>query len=176
MRRLVELKPEDAKANFQLAEILEITGDTDEALLQYRKTLQIDENYSEAHLHLAVLLERLGDKNAAISHFRSRLRHVPEDVAALTHLAGILATHPDEQIRDGVQALRLARQAVQKTAGRRPDVLSTLAAAYAEVGRFDEAVKQIAAAIELARNANQQQLVESLQTQLRKYEDGQSFQ
>ena len=171
MRRVVELTPNNAEANCQLGIVLENTGNTDEALVQFRKTLQIDENYSEAHLRLAVLLERLGDTAAAVSHYQSRLRHVPGDLAAMTHLARILATHPDEQIRDGAQALRLARQAAQATAGRRPDVLSTLAAAYAEVGRFNEAVKQITVAIQLAKTANQQQLVESLQTQLKKYEN-----
>jgi len=140
IRRAVELNPDDAKVNYQFAAVLEATGNTDEALQRYRQTLQIDGAFSDANLRLAVLLDRLDDKAAAVGHYRSRLQQVPDDVMALNNLAKILVTHPDQQVRNGAEAVRLARRAVQATAGRRPEVLSTLAAAYAEVGQLGQAI------------------------------------
>ena len=91
---------------------------------------------------------------------------------ALNNLEKILATHPDEQVRNGAEAVRLAQRAMQATVGRRPEVLSTLAAAHAKVGQLDQAIKQVNSAIEIATSSNQQQLVVLLKKQLQEYESG----
>ena len=64
----------------------------------------------------------------------------PDYVLTLNNLALLRATHPDPKFRDGGEAVILARRAVGLTPGD-PDYLGTLAAAYAEAGRFAEAVQ-----------------------------------
>jgi hypothetical protein len=60
---------------------------------------------------------------------------------ALNNLAWLLATAPDDQVRDGSRAVELAERACQLTGWKHPVLMGTLAAAYAEAGRFDDAVK-----------------------------------
>jgi len=84
------------------------------------------------------------------------------------NLAWLLATVPDSAVRDGARALALAEQLV---AWRRDDAayLDTFAAAYAELGRFDDAVKtQRAAVARLGRGA----LRDEYRRHLKSYEEG----
>jgi tetratricopeptide (TPR) repeat protein len=66
----------------------------------------------------------------------------PASAALRNALAFALATLPDAGLRDGARALALAGEAVAASGGTSPDYLDTLAAAYAELGRFDEAVAE----------------------------------
>ncbi len=84
------------------------------------------------------------------AEWREALRLQPDDVDALDQLAWALATSPEASIRNGPEAVALARRAVQLGDGRDADLLATLAAAYAEAGRFSEAVETAERAISLA--------------------------
>ena len=66
---------------------------------------------------------------------------VPGDARLPGAMAWLLATSPEASLRDGARAVELAQRAVRLTGGREPDALDTLAAAYAEAGRFAEAVE-----------------------------------
>ncbi|MBQ3388504.1 MAG: tetratricopeptide repeat protein [Thermoguttaceae bacterium] len=65
----------------------------------------------------------------------------PADVGSLNNYAWLLATCPDDAIRNGARALELATKAAEKTNFREPYILSTLAAAYAETGDFAKALE-----------------------------------
>lgn len=65
----------------------------------------------------------------------------PKNAAAYNAQAWMWATCPDEKFRDGKKALEFAKKAVELSGGKDPDILDTQAAALAELGRFDEAVK-----------------------------------
>lgn len=171
-RRGVELQPGDAIANHRFGVILESTGQPEEAIDYYRKAIELDPQQADAHLRLAMLLEKHGKMSDALQHYRHRLELVPNDIRVLNNVAWIFATHEDPQIRNGERALQLAMRAAQATKYREPSVLSTLAAAYAEAGRFEEAVKQGESAIELARSAGQENIVNALEEQLRSYRRG----
>ena len=54
----------------------------------------------------------------------------------------VLLTSVDDRLRNGEEALRLATQIVSETGDEQPSCLGTLAAAHAELGRFDEAANQ----------------------------------
>ena len=86
-------------------------------------------------------------------------------------LAWILATHPDAKWRDGAQAVTLAERCVQATQNRFPPVMNTLAAAYAEVGRDDDAVRVQVKAIEMAKGEDKA----SLQERLKLYQAGKPY-
>jgi len=85
-------------------------------------------------------------------------------VLAQNNLAYVLASCPDAALRNGTKAVELAQEANQSTGGANLAVLSTLAAAYAECGRFSEAVQTAQRALALAEtqsNAGQADLFRS---------------
>ena len=75
----------------------------------------------------------------------------PKDPHSGSNLAWVLATSSDVSIRDGAKAVKLAEQAVSLSGGGNPLFLRTLAAAYAETGRFSEAIAVIQQAVTIAR-------------------------
>ncbi len=85
--------------------------------------------------------------------------------------AWLLATDPDRSIRDGAEAVSLAEWAAELSNHKDPAVLDTLAAAYAEAGRFSEAVKTAEQAIELAGAQRKSTLADSLRRRMKLYQD-----
>jgi tetratricopeptide (TPR) repeat protein len=69
---------------------------------------------------------------------------------ARNNLAWLLATSSDASIRDGNRAIEVAEQSVQLSGGKDPNYLRTLAAAYAEVGQFSEAIATAEQAMQIA--------------------------
>jgi Flp pilus assembly protein TadD len=86
-------------------------------------------------------------------------------------LAWLLATSPEAAIRNGGEAVKLAARAVDLSHGRNASMLDALAAAYADVGRFPEAVATVRRALELAPP----QLVPALKARLELYLRGNPF-
>ncbi len=94
----------------------------------------------------ATSLQKLGRFNEAVKHLEDSLKRSGSDEVA-NDLAWLLATCPNDDIRQGMRALELAQRITQSPAGRTPARLDTLAASYAEVGRFEDAVRTIDEAI-----------------------------
>jgi spermidine synthase len=87
-------------------------------------------------------------------------------------MARVLAASPEPSIRDGAEAVVLAERAARLSDRREPAILDTLAAAYAAVGRFSEALETARRALDLATKANQHALVVMLKTRIALYEAG----
>ena len=83
-------------------------------------------------------------------HFTEAVQLDPKDAAAHNSLAWLLATGPQERFRDGKRAIDHATRACELTKWKRSAYLDTLAAAYAEAGKFDKAVEFQQKAVELA--------------------------
>lgn len=98
-------------------------------------------------LQLGLERRRRGEYFLAAACLREAHRHDPHHPGIANELAWLLATAPDDSLRDGAAALRLAQQLAYATDVPHPPVLDTLAAACAELGRFDEAVRHAQAAI-----------------------------
>jgi Flp pilus assembly protein TadD len=111
----------------------------------------------------------------ALAERRELLRSRPKDATLLNDTAWLLATAPNASARNGPEAVELAQRAVELSDGKRPEILETLAAAYAEAGRFPEAVQTARKAVELATQQNKQALAESIQAKIRLYEAGAPF-
>jgi Flp pilus assembly protein TadD len=122
-----------------------------EAEAHYRFALQVQTNFPEAHYQLAVIAQGQNQTTDAIAHFRDAARFKPDWVEALNNLAWMLATCPDAKYRDGGEAVRLATHAVELTRTNNAGALDTLAAAYAEAGRFSDASRTAQRAAELAK-------------------------
>ena len=92
----------------------------------------------------------------------------------LNNLAWLLATQPSAELRDGLRAATLAERACQLTGSTNLWLLSTLAAAYAEAGRFPEAIRTQQKVCDLAAAQGQAAQAERFQSRLELYRSGQS--
>lgn len=136
----IRLQPYYADAYYNRGNVLFAKGRTDEAIADWEKALEIQPNDADAHTGLGNALLRKGSLQEAIAHYEKALALAPEDPHSRNNVAWVLATASDASIRDGTRAVGFAEEAVQLSGGREPRFLRTLAAAYAESGRFSEAV------------------------------------
>ncbi|MCA9167250.1 MAG: tetratricopeptide repeat protein [Planctomycetales bacterium] len=83
----------------------------------------------------------VGKHAEAIQDYEAAMKLTPDDPGILNNLAWVLATSPRDEVRDGKRAIEIAQKACDLTEFKLPHMISTLAAAYAETGNFDEAIK-----------------------------------
>ena len=93
----------------------------------------------------------LGQHAEAIADFDRALQELEPDEGLLNNFAWVLATSPEDKLRDGKRAVELATKAAEMSDYQTPHVLSTLGAAYAETGDFETAKKWSAKSIELSQ-------------------------
>ena len=93
----------------------------------------------------------------------------------VNNLAWLLATHPSAEVRNGAEAVSLAERACQLTGGTNLGMLATLAAAYAEAGRFAEAVSTQQKVCDLAAAQGPGRQSESFQRRLDLYRSGHAY-
>lgn len=91
-----------------------------------------------------------GNYKDALSAFEKALQLSPKDASALGGLAWFRASCPDASLRNGKDAIRMSIKACELTEWKEPDHIDTLAAAHAESGDFDQAVKYQIQAINMA--------------------------
>ncbi|HZL43353.1 MAG TPA: tetratricopeptide repeat protein [Verrucomicrobiae bacterium] len=143
-------RPGDAQAHLNWGLVLLEQGRTDEAEKEFSEAIRLHPRDARSQCRLAVALIRQRKAAEAVVHYRAAVRLRPLYTGALNGLAWILATSPDPRLRDGPEALRLARQACDATGHGQAGLLITLAAAYAETGQFDTARDVISQAQALA--------------------------
>ena len=143
-----------------------------EAIAQYQAVLRIQPRSAEALFKLGKALADDGRAAEAIPYYEEALRVVPWAIPTLNDLAWILATSPVASLRNGLRAVELAEKAKQISGGRNASVLDTLAAAYAEAGRFPQAVETARAGLALATNRDNEGLADGLWKRLALYEAG----
>jgi tetratricopeptide (TPR) repeat protein len=171
-RAAVQLAPKDAPSRANLGNVLLEKGLLDEAVEQYEKALEIDPRCTVARLGLAEALARRGEFPSAVDQFRKAQSAEPNDPGAANGLAWLLATCPDDRVRDGREALAMAEKACAATGQKDPVCLRTLAAAYAEAGRWSEAVATATRALKLAE-PHSATLAEEIRQHLGRYRQGQ---
>ncbi len=107
----------------------------------------------------------------AVNHFRAALSIRPDFPSAQKNLAFVLATCPDASFRNGAEAIQLAERADELTSGNNASIVGALAAAYAEAGKFPEAIATAQRALRLA-NAKDSALSNALQSEIKLYQAG----
>jgi len=174
-QKALEIQPNLALAHNNLGLALFKKGWIDKAIVHYRKALEIQPNYATAHNNLGFALFKKGQVMEAIIHWQKTLELQPQNMDARNNLAWVLATCPETALRNGGKAVELAQQANQLSGGENPMILQTLAAAYAEVGRFPEAITTARHALQLATTQTNSDLINDLQAQTGFYEAGLPF-
>ncbi len=99
-----------------------------------------------------------------MSHLAQALLLNPDFPEALDRLAWILATDQHAEVRNGVEAVRMAERACELTGHQRAPLELTLAAAYGEAGRFEEAVRTAETASRLLTGPNQDKVRDKCRT------------
>jgi len=149
-QKAVMLEPNMDQAQWRLGSALLDANRVGEAMPHLDLAVRMNTNGLEALLELTALLENHHLYRESASHYRQGLTERPGEPELLNNLAWLLATCPDGAVRNGPEAVKLATQANGATGGKNPAVLSTLAAAYAEAGRFTEANSTAQTALGLA--------------------------
>ena len=185
LERLVQMSPGNAALLNRLGSFYLMGGRPRKAIDAFTQVIDQDsENFSalrfraDAHLNIGQHAEAIADFERA-----QALNEDEDDESLLNNFAWVLATSPDDELRDGQRAIKLATKAAELTGHQTPHVLSTLAAAYAETGDFESAKKWSQKAVEIAQkelesaesgdNRTQMQSdVEQLQRELDNYREG----
>jgi tetratricopeptide (TPR) repeat protein len=148
-REALEHDPTFADAHNNLGIVLATKGAVAEAIDHFSQAVRLRRSFANAHSNLGLALESVGRTAEAVPEYREALRYAPNSTDVATRLAFILATHPDARLRDGREAVRLAETVCHPTSCRDASALDVLAAAYAESGRFDDAVRTAERALEV---------------------------
>ncbi|MGD0812958.1 MAG: tetratricopeptide repeat protein [Verrucomicrobiota bacterium] len=171
-QQALQINPDYAPARVNLGNALLQKGRVDEAILHYQRALQNDPNCLQAQVNLGSILSQRGKVEEAITQFQQAMRLHPNDPEIQTSLAWLLATCPQASLRNADQAVQLAQRANDQSGGKNPFTLRTLAAAFAEAGRFDAAMQKVQRAIELAQAAGRPDLAGELNAELKRYQAG----
>ena len=151
LRKAIEFQPGYADAHYNLGAAFFQRGRIDEAIAEWQRTLSIRPNDSGAHTSLGNALVQKGSFREAAIHYQTALDIAPHSILPLNNLAWLSATCPDASLRNGAKAVDLAQQTDQLSDGKNPIFTRTLAAAYAEDGRFNDAIEIALRAAALAR-------------------------
>ena len=168
--KAIQSKADYPKAHGNLAVALQSTGKIEQAIAHFREAVRLQPADSRLRYNLAMALANQGRAEEAIKEFREVLRLDPNDLIVLNYMAWILATD-SPAIRNPKEAILLAEKACELGGNKQPELLSTLAAAYAAAGRFDDAVETIEKALQTARSDGLEKLTTQLQEQLKNYKN-----
>ncbi len=146
-----------------------------EAIIRFYEALRIDPAYADAYYNLGKVFARQGKTESAILHFQKALQKDPDMTQALYNLSWIGATSEDDKFRNGIEAIKLAEKLCKLQNYSQPLSLDALAAAYAEAGRFKEAVLTAQKGLELALKMGSKELAPSLESRLKLYHAGRPY-
>jgi protein O-mannosyl-transferase len=171
----LRIDPNEPEAHYGLGMLFEHQGNLTGAAEHFLEATRCRPDYLEAHAHLGLLLSSQGKTSEAIKHYRVVLKIAPDTVEVLNNLAWILAANPDSKIRNGPEAVQLARRACELTGNQEPMLMGTLAAALAEAGQFSEATASATKARDLALSSNQKELAQKNERLLELYKGGHAY-
>jgi tetratricopeptide (TPR) repeat protein len=107
----------------------------------FQREIELDPGDFLDRYILGQVLEHQGQYAEAEQAYLGAIKAQPAWVPACDSLARLLATCPDDKVRDGKRAVEYATTACERSGWKAPFCLDTLAAAYAEAGQFEEAVR-----------------------------------
>jgi len=151
-RDALAVSPFDADLHYRMGLAAGEVGDFPSAAPQFAYALLLQPSRAEIAQKLHLTLTFAARAPSAPTQLTAIASAAPESPILLNELAWIFATDPDPAVRNGAEAVRQSEKASALTNRTRPDYLATLAAAYAEVGRFLEAIATVRDAISLARS------------------------
>ena len=171
----LRIEPNQAAILSCLGVFLLDMGRVSESLANLQKAVEVEPNFADAHYNLGNTYLQMGQAKEALSHYQRALEITPDDTEALNNMAWILATWPDALTRDGAKAVGLAERADSLTRSKSQVISATLAAAYAESGRFADAIRTGQRALQLATAEGNTPRADSIRAQIEIYQSGAAF-
>jgi tetratricopeptide (TPR) repeat protein len=166
----VRLRPDYGDPYFNLGSVLFQQGRIDDAIVQWHKALAAQPDDAGFHTALGNAFLKKGLQKDAIAEYEHAARISRQDPMARNNLAWLLATSSDASIRDGNRAIEIAKQAAELSGGKDANCLRTLAAAYAESGRFADATETARRALQTAQAQGNSILANALRDEIALYE------
>lgn len=150
-------------------------GDTDKAFDDFTSAIESDPSWGTSYVNRGYIYSARGDWAKALGDFdkATRLSPVRDQLAAYRAEVRLLATSRDPALRDGGRAVQLALKALKMT--ETSQLRDLLAMAYAEAGRYDDAVREETKAIALAQSKHQAEDATEFQSRLELYRRGVPF-
>jgi len=167
-RKLVSQNPDDAVVVGQLGMLYLADKQPREAIKRFTRALELDDQQFLSRRGRSDAQISIGDHKAALADLEKALALKPDDDGVLNNLAWLLATSPDDGLRDGKRAIELATKACEETKWKEAHIVSTLAAGYAETGDFESARKYSKQAVETGSESPE--VKEQLEKELASYE------
>ncbi len=171
-RAALAVDPRKAEIHNNLAIALRKAGLTSKAISEWKIALEFEPQNAAIRANLAIGLLEDGQVAEAVAQWREVLRLAPDSLAAELSLAWLLATAPEDSVRDGKAALQLARRASRAAAEGTFTTYRVLAAAYAETHDFNDAVDTAVEGAQRAEARDQPSTAELLRSDLKFYERG----
>ncbi len=169
-RRVLEIDPEHEEARDLLPALQQADERQQQRLAKLRERFRSEPEAVDTCLSLTAALLGAEQTAEALGVLRAGIARNPEEARLAIELAWHLATSRDERLRDGAEAVRLARRACRGDSEREPEFLNTLSAALAEAGKFEEAAETARRASELARQAGHRAWSRVIARRVRLYE------
>jgi Tfp pilus assembly protein PilF len=130
-------------------------GDQNQALRNFDQGIAIESTVPALYIYRAAVLSAQGDASGAQADFEKVSSLISDQPEGFNNYAWALATSPVAAYRDGPAAIRYAKRACELTSWKSAPELDTLAAAYAEAGQFDEALKWQTEAVQLEAHSDE---------------------
>jgi protein O-mannosyl-transferase len=147
----------------------------DDAAEEFLKANRIQPTNAVANYQLALIYQSRKEIQKAIEYYHKTIQAQPDMVEALNNLAWLLAANHDAGVRNGSEAVNLAERACKLSDYKTPVLVGTLAAAYAEAGRFGDAVTAAEKARDLALAAGQKETADRNNELLELYRAGRAY-
>lgn len=153
--QLWQVAPGDSNLALMKAALHRNQGQSNEAKELFRKVVAAQTppmaDNPTMNFEIAELFWAVGDAPKASLFYAKAIEQSPRHVNALNNYSWLLATEANAQQRNGARAVEFAERACKATEWKQPVFMGTLAAAYAEAGRFDDAAKMAARARDMAQ-------------------------
>ena len=173
---MLALTPDEAilHTNIGIA-LMKSRNKRNDAIDYFRRAVELNPQSRSYQHNLGIALLKIGQPKEAMKHLREAMCLNRHHIPVLNSMAWILATHPDPNVQNADESLKLAKKSSHLTNHRSPTVLDTLAAAWAASGHFDRAVATAKKALWVASKTNEKELAGRIRERLELYKQGKPY-
>jgi tetratricopeptide (TPR) repeat protein len=172
---VIRNEPNDPEAYFNRGLSWKKIKQYDKAIADYDEAIRLNPEHVGAFDNRGDAWKAKGNYDKALSDYNQAIKIDPKNSSGYSSLAWLCATCPDEKIRNGAMAVESATKACDLDNWQDADDADTLAAAYAERGDFESAVKWQTKALELKLDVLSDKKPEELRARLELYKSGKPY-
>jgi len=173
--KTLDLDPKYPDAHRRMGTALLAAGRTKEAIAQLNEAVRINPDRAEVHVNLGTAHTQLGQYEQAIQNWLRAVQLDANNADTLNNLAWLLATASNISVQDANKAIEFAQRACELKGYNEPELLDTLAAAYAAAGRFNDAVTTASQAVEVAKARGREDFAGEIENRIKLYQSGQRY-